>query len=425
MKIINNSCDATFLNSKESTPSQATWKDLSKICRYAAGGAVIAVAAGSLYFYPNATISEGSSIAQTHLRALDVTEDSANHPLMSLGQAVSGVALVTLHGLSTLGLLGVGFLVGNKGQYVAEKSFEMDVSNMDLSVRKRDDSKQLEVCEIAPQMNKQLTRFLKNYQSEIEQIYHELENAIKQVPSRGKSIEDAKQRQGRLQPLLEKISVGKWEILGAGVAKIVMTHPRIKKYVFKFSTEDPALSNSVSDSDQKTLRDLRFHFEKSQRIRELIEENQYKHLTVPDVYLVETSKGPFIVEEKLRFLKPLELILDTTDDKFDGPQEELEDLSAKANLCDVAISGLPHNAGFVQTSDGEISKVALYDFDCEVFYENSPQCRSYPEGYEPMNWCEDREKPPTHCEDWAMPKEIIDDEPPMLERFFSLFSRDG
>lgn len=378
MNSINNSCNAGI---RERSLANPTWKGISKAYCYM-GGAAITTAAVWLYFFNNKSVTTETSSGQ-----LGVIEDVSDQALNVFGQTAADVTLIAIQGLTALGLLGVGFHSGKIEQNLALQRFEMDVPTIDKS---------LEICEIAPQMNEELIAFFKAYEGEIEQIYDELEKALKQVPGSAKSIEDAVSRKGRLQPFVEKIVVGKWNFLAIGASKVVMIHPKLKKYVFKFSIEGLNSSDLTSKSGN-TVKSLRFHFEKLQQIRHLIEERQYKHITIPEVHLVETSKGPFLIEERLDFLKPWELMIET--DEMNEAIEEAEDLRIEANLCDVSFKGVMHNCGWVQTSDFESSKLALIDVDCEQFYQGGAECGLFDE----KDWCYSNEKPNTHCEVWHKP----------------------
>ncbi|MDP1609034.1 MAG: hypothetical protein Q8L98_06955 [Chlamydiales bacterium] len=363
MNRIDNPYNATLMSDriKQKSPvpqtehTETTWKDISKVCCYI-GGTAITVAAGALYFFHHLAIPRESSIAQSPPRALDIVEHFSDHSLMNLDQTVSDVALLTMHGLSTVGLLGVVFRVGKIEQSLAAQPFEM---NIDQLIQDASSDKQLDICEMAPQMNPELTSFLRTYKSEIKQIYHELEDALKQVSIN--TVFD------ELSFLLKKISVGNWEILSMGFSKIVMIHPKLKKYIIKFSIQDRPVRDSLFEPDS-ILKDLRLHFNKLQQIRRLIEEDQYKHIVVPEAFLVETSKGPFVIEEKFHFLDRLEETDTTTEAK-----EELADICFKADLCDVYIEN-QHNCGWVKKSNSESAKIAIIDFDCEMVYRDAPQC---------------------------------------------------
>lgn len=150
--------------------------------------------------------------------------------------------------------------------------------------------------------------------------------------------------------------IGDWIFLGGGGSKIVMVHPNLEGYVFKFNRGNSKV-------------DLYDHYTNLQKAKDFIEMAGLKHILIPESHLIRTNLAPLIIEEAIEFSE-------TMPEDTEVSREELKKFIKYSYLCDIEIRdgdiiNDAHNAGFVSKVRGvnlpssAPAKIGIIDFDCK------------------------------------------------------------
>lgn len=142
-----------------------------------------------------------------------------------------------------------------------------------------------------------------------------------------------------------KAGIGDWKRTDSGRSKIAFTHPELPQAIIKIPTYSPF----------RSADDLKLHFDNIQHGRNIIEENRYEYISIPDTYLIPSDKGTILCETKFEFKdSPTYLCEYMATDEFD-------DFIKKSRFCDI-ILGMNHNAQFLKGP----CNIGVYDLDCRL-----------------------------------------------------------
>lgn len=151
-----------------------------------------------------------------------------------------------------------------------------------------------------------------------------------------------------------------WDSLGSGVSKTSYTHPDLPGSIVKMAYRKKALRK---DTDN----DVRTHYMHLQNAKDIVCENNFRHIKIPKSVLVETTPGPIVVEEKFELMNTLPSNPLTKDAYL-----EFDSFKEKSGICDVTLCNFSpefhHNAGFLNASE-ENPQIGIFDFDCHVSRE--------------------------------------------------------
>lgn len=160
--------------------------------------------------------------------------------------------------------------------------------------------------------------------------------------------------QDEIEQLQDGMKVGQWKELGSGVSKTTFVHPELTRYVIKIQKQS-AVHWKYNDNN------LRAHHRNLGNAKKIIEEGGYKHIVIPESYLIETKRGLIIVERRLDLVKG-SAIPETS--LKEAAINELVKFIVENGVCDLDHKA-NHNAEFLKNSE-EDPKIGIYDLDCEM-----------------------------------------------------------
>lgn len=140
-----------------------------------------------------------------------------------------------------------------------------------------------------------------------------------------------------------KSASGNWTQLGVGRSKLAFVHPELPHGIIKIPTE----------KQFRTDDDLKLQFDNIQYAKNIVVDNKYQHILIPDSHLVPFKTRHILCETKFEF-DPYP--------SFDSSREgwgELSDFLQKGRFCDINL-WLWHNAAFLNGG----SDIGVFDFDC-------------------------------------------------------------
>ncbi len=139
-----------------------------------------------------------------------------------------------------------------------------------------------------------------------------------------------------------RFGTGDWKKLGTGGAKIAFTHPESPQTIIKIPT-----------GWCRSADNMQVQFNNIQYAKNIVSENRYQYIAIPDAHLVEMDKGHVLCETKFEFdhNPPFYCWL--------VARNELTDFLHKGRFCDINLLG-SHNAKFLKGS----CKIGVFDFDC-------------------------------------------------------------
>jgi hypothetical protein len=143
-----------------------------------------------------------------------------------------------------------------------------------------------------------------------------------------------------------KSETGNWKQIGRGYFKTAFTHPESPQIVIKI----PNPESWHNDDDLKT------GFSNIQHAKNIIYENKYKYIALPDSHLVAIKKGKILCQTKFEFAENPPI-----DCKFLA-LAEFADFSKKAGFCDINIDRR-WNAEFLKGS----CEIGIYDLECRHY----------------------------------------------------------
>lgn len=160
--------------------------------------------------------------------------------------------------------------------------------------------------------------------------------------------------QDEIEQLQDGMKVGQWKELGSGKSKTTFAHPELTRYVIKIEKQS-AIHWKYNDNN------LRAHHRNLVNAKKIVEEGDYKHIVIPESYLIKTRRGLMIVERRLDLVKghtipetPLKV----------AAINELFKFILENGVCDLDLKA-NHNAEFLKNSE-EDPKIGIYDLDCEM-----------------------------------------------------------
>ena len=143
-----------------------------------------------------------------------------------------------------------------------------------------------------------------------------------------------------------KAEIGDWKRIGAGGSKIAFTHPEFPQAIIKIPKDS---------FSRFTAADLQAHFSNIEHAKNIVSENRYQYIALPDSHLVEMDKGNVLCETKFEFRDRISYI-----DCWINAKIELYDFLQKSGFCDINLFG--HNAQFLKGS----CNIGIYDFDWQA-----------------------------------------------------------
>jgi hypothetical protein len=150
--------------------------------------------------------------------------------------------------------------------------------------------------------------------------------------------------QNELNQIYEtKSASGNWTRIAGGKSKVAFIHPELPHGIIKVST-----------GSGRTDDDLKLQFDNVQYAKNIVAENKYKHIIIPDSYLIPFKNDNVLCETKFEF-DPYP--------SFDSSRDawvELNDFLEKSGFCDIFI-WLWSNAAFLKGG----RDIGVYDFDCK------------------------------------------------------------
>jgi hypothetical protein len=150
----------------------------------------------------------------------------------------------------------------------------------------------------------------------------------------------------------DKSQIGDWSFLGNGISKIAFTHPDLPGVLIKI----PRKAHSVWGYAKS---DIEANFEKLKKAKLLVQENNYKHIVIPQSELFETKEGPVALEEKFETVS----YHSVADDPEKAIAEmELNDFLVNGKYCDIKIQW-NHNCGFLKNK--KPLQIGVFDLDCK------------------------------------------------------------
>lgn len=171
---------------------------------------------------------------------------------------------------------------------------------------------------------------------------------------------------------IKKTLVGNWERLGSGISKLVLTHPDLDRFVFKFE--------NCNGKHCSSKQEITNEFENLKIITEQISYRNLNQIKTPKEAYFKSSIGDFIIAEKLISFKKNEV--EKIESAFSDPVsveeafDQFNRLVSQTYLCEVNPMPLdPLSAQNSGWSYGVIGYdllnnpiygpyINIYDFDC-------------------------------------------------------------
>lgn len=146
-----------------------------------------------------------------------------------------------------------------------------------------------------------------------------------------------------------------WKELGRGKSKIAYIHPKMQDFVIKF----PLKGTELLDE-----------FNNIFLAEEIINEREYKHISIPKTYLIEIQSGQVLFQKK--FNLALNIYGLSTIKGNQVAVRELFELCREGHFCDI----LPGtNSAYLEGSEKD-PILGIFDFDCRV-YDSLEQKRNF------------------------------------------------